>query len=148
MFLGHFQHSLDQKGRLTIPARFRELLDGGAYVTQGLDECLMVMTSSYFDEVYADLSAMNLADPNARLLRRMILANAFQIEVDKVGRVLLPQGLREFAGLTDEAVVAGQGGYFEVWAPTAWKEQEKQIQDTQANNQRFAALNLSGKARS
>jgi MraZ protein len=148
MFLGHFQHTLDEKGRLMVPARFRELLDGGAYVTQGLDQCLMVLTSSYFHQVYADLSAMNLADPNARLLRRMILANAFPIEVDKVGRMLLPQGLRDFAGLDKEAIVAGQGGYFEVWAPAPWNEQVKQIQDTQANNQRFAALNLSGKPQS
>jgi transcriptional regulator MraZ len=144
MFLGHFQHSLDDKGRLTVPARFRELLQGGAYITQGLDRCLMVLTSSYFHQVYAHLSALNLADPTARMMRRMILANAYPLEVDKVGRVLVPQDLREFAGLDGEAVVAGQGDYFEVWTPAAWNDQAKQLQDTDANNQRFATLNLSG----
>ena len=148
MFLGQYQHALDEKGRLTIPARFRELLDGGAYLTQGLDQCLVVMTSASFAQTMANLSAMNMADPNARLLRRVILSNAYPIEVDKAGRMLVPQQLREFARLDGEAIVAGQGDYFEVWSPAAWNEQMKQIQDTQANYQRFAALNLGGKAAS
>jgi MraZ protein len=146
MFLGHFQHSIDEKGRLTVPARFRELLQGGAYITQGFDRCLMVMTGNYFHQVYAHLGALNLADPTARMMRRMILANAYALEVDKAGRVLVPQHLRAFAALDGEAVVAGQGDYFEVWTPSAWDEQVKQIQDTEANNQRFATLNLSGLA--
>lgn len=148
MFLGQFQHTLDEKGRLTIPARFRELLDGGAYITQGLDQCLVVMTSTSFAQTMADLSAMNMADPNARLLRRVILSNAYPIDMDKAGRMLVPQQLREFAGLNGDAIVAGQGDYFEVWSTSAWNDQMKQMQDTQANNQRFAALNLGGKAAS
>jgi MraZ protein len=145
MFLGQFQHNLDDKGRLMIPARFRELLDGRAYITQGFDRCLMVMTDSYFKQVSETLNSMNLADPNARLLRRMIFGTAYPVEVDKVGRVLVPQALREFAGLDGEAIVTGQGEYFEVWTPETWDEQVKQIQDTDTNNQRFATLNLSGK---
>jgi MraZ protein len=144
MFLGQFQHTLDDKGRLTVPARFRELLDGGAYITQGFDRCLMVMSESYFQQVYDRLNAMNLTDPAARLLRRMIFGTAYPVEVDKVGRVLVPQNLREFAGLNGEAIVTGQGEYFEVWTPAAWDEQVKQIQDTETNNQRFTTLNLSG----
>ena len=70
MFLGHFQHNLDDKGRLMIPAPFRELLEGGAFITQGFDKCLMVMTETYFKQVYERNEAMNLADPTARLLRR------------------------------------------------------------------------------
>jgi MraZ protein len=146
MFLGQYQHALDEKGRLTIPARFRELLDGGAYITQGLDPCLVVMTSASFAQTMSDLGAMNMADPNARLMRRVILSNAYSIDVDKSGRVLVPQKLREFARLQGDAIVAGQGDYFEVWNPGAWDEQMKQMQDTQANYQRFAALNLGGKS--
>ena len=145
MFLGQYQHTLDDKGRLMIPARFRELLEGGAYVTQGFDRCLMVLTEPYFQQVYDNVNTMNLADPNARLLRRLIFANAYPVEVDKVGRVLVPQNLRQFAGLNGEAIVAGQGDYFEVWTPTAWDEQMKRIQDTEANNQRFSTLDLSSK---
>jgi len=146
MFLGHFQHNLDEKGRLMIPAPFRELLEGGAFITQGFDRCLMVMNESYFAQVYQRINAMNLADPSARLLRRLIFSNAYPVEVDKVGRILVPSNMRLFIGLDGEAIVAGQGEYFEVWTPAAWKDQMVQIQDTEANNQRFAALDLSRSA--
>ena len=86
---------------------------------------------------------MNIADTNARLLRRMILSNAYQVELDKVGRILVPQNLRQFAGFDGEAIVAGQGEYFEVWTPTEWNKQMDDIQDTEANSQRFSTLNLS-----
>ena len=144
MFLGQFQHNLDDKGRLMIPARFRELLEGGAFITQGFDKCLMVMTEAYFKQVYERIEAMNLADPTARLLRRLILSNAYPIEVDKVGRILVPQNLRAFLGVPNgELVVAGQGEYFEVWAPATWAEQMAQLQDVEANNARFSTLDLS-----
>jgi len=144
MFLGQFQHNLDEKGRLMIPARFRELLEGGAYVTQGFDKCLMVMTEAYFKQVYQRIEAMNLADPTARLLRRLILSNAYPVEADKVGRILVPQNLRAFLGVASgELVVAGQGDYFEVWTPATWAEQMALLQDTEANNVRFSTLDLS-----
>src|SRR5437773_1365003 len=138
MFLGQFQHNLDEKGRLMIPARYRELLAAGAFITQGFDKCLMVMTDVYFKEVYDRINSMNLADPTARLLRRLILSNAYPVEADKVGRILLPQNLRQALALDDEAIVAGQGEYFEVWNPADWKQQMDQLQDIETNNQRFA----------
>ena len=143
MFIGNYQHSLDDKGRLTVPARFRELLEGGAFVTRGFDNCLMVLTPSYFDEVYQRINAMNLADFSARMLRRLIISNAFEVSPDKVGRILVPQNLREFIHLDSEAVVAGQGEYFEIWTPATWEEQMNQFNDPEANNQRFATLDLS-----
>jgi len=143
MFLGQFQHSLDEKGRLMIPARYRELLAAGAFITQGFDKCLMVMTEVYFQQVYDRINAMNLADPTARLLRRLILSNAYSVEVDKVGRILVPQNLRQVVELNGEAIVAGQGDYFEVWTPAAWNQQMDQLQDVETNNQRFATLDLS-----
>lgn len=143
MFLGQYQHSIDDKGRLMIPARFREALEGGAYLTQGFDKCLMVMTEAYFQQVYERVDAMNLMDPTARLLRRMLLANAYPVEMDKVGRILVPANLRQFAALKGNAVVTGQGGYFEVWSPAEWEKQTSEINNTEANNQRFATLNLS-----
>jgi len=143
MFLGQYQHNLDDKGRLMIPARFRELLAAGAFITQGFDKCLMVMTDVYFKQVYDRINTMNLADPTARLLRRLILSNAYQVEVDKVGRILVPQNLRQVMTLDSEAIVAGQGEYFEVWTPASWNEQMDQLQDIETNNQRFATLDLS-----
>jgi len=143
MFLGQFQHNLDDKGRLMIPARYRDLLAAGAFITQGFDKCLMVMTDVYFKQVYDRISAMNLADPMARLLRRLILSNAYPVEADKVGRILVPQNLRQVIMLESEAIVAGQGEYFEVWTPDAWNEQMAQLQDLETNDQRFAMLDLS-----
>ncbi|GAB4540593.1 MAG: division/cell wall cluster transcriptional repressor MraZ [Anaerolineales bacterium] len=144
MFLGQYQHNLDDKGRLMIPARFRDLLaGGGAFITQGFDKCLMVMTEDYFKQVYERIEAMNLADPAARLLRRLILANAYPVEVDKVGRILVPQNLRTFLQIEGEAILAGQGEYFEVWKPADWDEQMKSLQDAEANNARFSTLDLS-----
>ena len=143
MFLGQYQHNLDEKGRLMIPARYRELLAAGAFITQGFDRCLMVMTDLHFKEVYDRINAMNMADPNARRLRRHILSNAYSVEIDRVGRILVPGNLRQIIGLGNEAIVAGQGEYFEVWNPADWNEQMDQLQDVETNNQRFATLDLS-----
>ena len=144
MFLGQFQHNLDDKGRLMIPARYRDLLAAGAFITQGFDKCLMVMTDTYFQQVYERINTMNLADATARMLRRLILSNAYPVEVDKVGRILVPQNLRAFLGIENgELTVAGQGDYFEVWAPADWQLQMDNLQDVEANEQRFAALDLS-----
>ena len=143
MFLGQFQHSLDDKGRLMVPARYRELLAAGAFITQGFDKCLMVLTDVHFNEVYERINAMNMADPNARLLRRLILSNAYSVDIDRVGRILVPQNLRQAIDLGNEAVVAGQGEYFEVWGPADWRQQMEQVQDVEMNSQRFATLDLS-----
>jgi MraZ protein len=147
MFLGQFQHNLDDKGRLMIPARYRDLLAAGAFITQGFDRCLMVMTDAYFQDVYARINSMNMADPAARMLRRLILSNAYSVDVDRVGRILVPQNLREFLGINSgELVVAGQGEYFEVWTPAEWQVQMERLQDVEANEQRFATLDFSNHA--
>jgi len=144
MFLGQFQHNLDDKGRLMVPARYRDLLVTGAFITQGFDKCLMVMTDAYFKQVYERINNMNPTDPTTRLLRRLILSNAYPVEPDKVGRILVPQNLRAFLGITSgELTVAGQGEYFEVWTPAEWKVQMDNLQDVEANEQRFATLDLS-----
>lgn len=143
MFFGQFRHNLDDKGRLTVPAVFRDSVGQGAFISQGFDRNLMVMTADYFQQVYARINAMSITDPSARLLRRLLLANAYQVEIDKAGRILLPQHLRQFLGLEAEAVVVGQGEYFEIWSPGGWQEQIQAIEDTEANAGRFAALDLS-----
>jgi MraZ protein len=144
MFLGQFQHNLDDKGRLMIPARYRDLLAAGAVITQGFDRCLLVMTDEHFKDVYARINSTNMADSTARMMRRLILSNAYPVEVDKVGRILVPQNLRQFLGIeSGELTVAGQGEYFEVWTPAEWKVQMDKLQDVEANEQRFAALDLS-----
>ena len=147
MFLGQFQHNLDNKGRLMVPARYRDLLATGAFITQGFDKCLMVMPEAYFKQVYDRINSMNPTESTTRLLRRLILSNAYPVAPDKVGRILVPQNLRGFLGVENgELVVAGQGDYFEVWMPADWQTQMDKLQDAEANEQRFATLDLSKNA--
>jgi MraZ protein len=143
MFLGQYRHNLDEKGRLTIPAAFRDVLGDGAYISQGFDRNLMVMSAEYFKLVYERISAMSITDPMTRLLRRLLLSNAYKVEVDKAGRILLPPNSRQFLELSGEAMLVGQGEYFEIWKPVDWDSQMETLQDTEANAQRFAMLDLS-----
>jgi len=142
MFLNQYQHSFDDKGRLTIPSKFRELPAEGAFVVQGLDRNLMILPPPVFQILYDRLMAMNLTDPTARLLRRIIMGNALRVAPDGAGRILLSPNLKEYADLKENVVFVGQGDYFEIWSPELWKEQEVQVNDAEANAQRFAALDL------
>ena len=142
MFVGQYAHAIDEKGRLTIPSRFRDLVGQGAFITRGYDRNLMVMTEEYFSKVYDLINSMNIADPLTRDLRRLIIGNAFGVEVDKAGRILLPQNQRQFLNFESEAVVVGQGEYFEIWHPTDWQAVNDRLNDTEAMSARIATLNL------
>jgi MraZ protein len=143
MFMGEVQHSLDSKGRLTIPARYRDLLEGGAYITQGFDRNLMVWPVSAFEHILQSLGAKSITDPDTRLLQRLLFSRGEQLEVDAAGRILIPQFLRQFALLGSEVVVVGVGKYFEIWSPDEWEPQLTQIQDTTANSVRFKTFDIS-----
>lgn len=142
MFLGRYDHSIDEKGRLTIPVKYRELLNEGAYVLQGFDRNLMVLTVSAFERLYERVSLLSLTDPVARQLKRFLLSSAERMEVDRVGRILLPQHLRDAAGLKGEARVVGVGDYFELWSPETWESQNLLLQDAEGNQNRFAVFDL------
>ncbi len=143
MFLGRYRHNLDRKGRLTIPSRFREPLQGGAYLVQGFDRNLMVLTPSVFERIYRRVNALSMTDPVARQLKRLIFSAASPVEVDSAGRILIPPYLRDAIGLEGAAEVVGVGDYFEIWPPEAWEEQMDILQDAEANARRFAALDIS-----
>ena len=142
MFLGRYEHTIDEKGRLTIPARYRELLENGAYVTQGFDHNLIVLPAPSFEQMYVHVNEMSMTDPNARQLKRLIFSSAERCEFDRAGRILLPQFLRESVGLDGSATLVGVGDYFEIWSPHGWAQQNELLQDTETTTQRFAALNL------
>ncbi len=143
MFLGQYRHSIDSKGRLTIPSRFRELLlTEGAFVSQGFEQNLMVRTVPAFEELSKKVEALSQTVQNSRLLKRLIFSTAERVEVDKAGRILIPEFLRQSASLQNETVIVGAGDYFEIWAPEIWAKQEAELQDTEANAQRFALLDL------
>jgi len=143
MFLGQYRHNLDEKGRLTIPARFRDALVDGAYLIQGFDGNLRLLSEQSFQALSEKINHMNMADPAIRQLRRLIFANASQVEFDRLGRVLVPQFLRQVSGLESEAVLVGVGEDIEIWSLAAWAEQETLLQDADATAERFAELDLS-----
>jgi MraZ protein len=143
MFLGQCYHNLDDKGRLTVPSRYRDLLvPAGAYIMQGFDQNLIVLPSTNYEELFQRIRQMSITDPNARLLRRLFFSTADRVEVDKAGRILIPQFLRTYAGLECALVLVGMGDYFEIWSPEAWKVQNEQLQDPQLNSDRFATFSL------
>jgi MraZ protein len=142
MFVGHWEHTIDEKGRLIIPVRYRPLMEGGSYITSGFDQNLMVMTSATFDKIQEQISEMSVTDPLTRQLRRLIFGNAEPLELDKAGRILIPAYLRDLAQLNSEAIIAGEYDYFEIWAPPLWKNQNDLLKD-EANSQRYAVFHLS-----
>jgi MraZ protein len=142
MFLGHYDHTIDNKGRLTIPSRYRELLADGAFITLGFDGNLIVLTRIHFERLSERFKKMNLTDPATRSLSRLFFSNAELLDTDKVGRILIPQYLRQSAGLETTAIVAGVGDYFEIWSPELWTKQASILQDPEITAQRFAALDL------
>ena len=143
MFLGQYRHNLDEKGRLTIPAKFRDAFAEGAYLTQGFDRNLRLLTESDFNRMAEKINHLSMTDPAIRQLRRLIFANASEVQLDRLGRTLVPQFLREFAGLESEAVIVGVGEAVEIWSPETWAAQESDLQDAEANAARFAELDLS-----
>lgn len=143
MFTGRFYHSLDEKGRLTIPSQYRnEVLEKGAIITQGFDLNLMVLLAEDFEHISENVRKMSLTDPDARRLRRVIYSSAAQVDLDKSGRVLIPQILRDYAGMDNDVVIVGVGDHFEVWSANHWAEQEKLVQNAQENAQKFISLEL------
>lgn len=143
MFTSRYRHNIDEKGRLTIPSRYRDVLgEAGAYITFGFDQNLMVLPIENFEKISAKVRQMSLTDPSARLLRRMIFSGAQNLELDKSGRILVSHDLREYAGLDVETVIVGAGDYFEIWSAENWASQDDEVHDAQQNAQRFIALEL------
>ncbi len=120
MFLGEFTHSIDEKGRLTIPAKFRGELASGLVVTRGLDRNLLVFTMRGWEDLAQKITQRPISDRSARAFSRRVFSGAVDLVPDRQGRILLPATLREFANLDDEAVIIGMYFYAEIWNANAW----------------------------
>ena len=142
MFTGEYRHAVDVKGRIAVPARFRAQLDGGAVVARWLDTCLAIFPMAAWEELATKVGSLPMTDPNARLLQRQLFAGAFETELDRQGRVLVPQGLRTFAGLEDEAMVLGSREHAEIWAPARWDTYSESLNDPDAFAQAIAGLGI------
>ena len=120
MFTGEYRHSVDEKGRVAVPARFRAQLAEGAVISRWLDGCLAIHTRAGWDELSSRVAGLPITDPNSRLFTRYVFAGALEAELDRQGRVVVPAYLREFAGLTGDAVIVGSRDHAEIWEPSRW----------------------------
>ncbi len=128
MFIGEYTHNLDEKGRLAIPVKFRRDLSKGAVVTRGLDNCLFLYTKTEWEKLAEKLSTLPISQSNSRAFSRLMLAGAMDVEIDKQGRVVLPEYLREFAGLKKNVVLAGLYNRAEIWDEEKWKTYKSQTE--------------------
>ncbi|MDD2422429.1 MAG: division/cell wall cluster transcriptional repressor MraZ [Heliobacteriaceae bacterium] len=121
MFMGEYQHTVDAKGRLFIPARFREALGERFVATKGLDGCLFVYPLEEWKRLEAKLKGLPFTRADARAFQRFFFSGAAECEVDRQGRILIPVHLREYAALTKEAVVIGVSTRVEIWSHERWQ---------------------------
>ena len=126
MFLGEFGHTLDDRGRLSIPARYRPELANGLVVTRGLDRCLFVWPMDEWRPIAEKLSQLSLMDADARRIHRLLFSGATDTAPDRLGRILLPAFLREYAELADKVVVVGLLNRLEIWSEANWGTERAQ----------------------
>lgn len=120
MLLGEFQHIIDEKGRIAIPAKFRDAFSAGAIITRGLDRSLFIFSMTEWETLARKLIALPLAQGNSRAFARLMLAGAMDVKLDSQGRILIPEYLREYASLDKYAVLAGLMNRIEVWNAEQW----------------------------
>jgi MraZ protein len=128
VFTGEYRHAIDGKGRVAVPARFRAELEEGAFVSRWIDGCVAIFPRGAWDELAARVASLSFSDAGARTFSRFIFSGAFEVELDRQGRALVPAGLREFASLEGEAVVVGARDHIELWNPNRWADYSAAMQ--------------------
>jgi MraZ protein len=142
VFTGEYRHTVDDKGRIAVPSRFRAQLDGGAVVSRWIDGCLAIHTRTGWSALAEKIAALPVTDASARLFGRSIFAGATEADLDRQGRVLLPAYLREGVGLATDAVVVGARDHAEIWAPATWAEYRRAMDDPQTFAQAIQGLGI------
>jgi MraZ protein len=128
MLLGEHEHSLDDKNRLTLPARLRGEFEDGVFVTRGLDGCLFAYPREAWEQLVDRIRSLDPLQQGSRVMQRHFFAGATQGELDKQGRLVLPASLIEHAGLGREVTVAGVYDHLEIWDRAKWREQLQQVE--------------------
>ena len=142
MFTGEYRHTVDDKGRIAVPAKFRAQLGAGAVVSRWLDTCLAIHTTHGWDGLAAKVAALPITDQNARRFQRLIFAGAAEVELDRQGRILLPAYLREHIDLGTEAVVVGSRDHAEIWVPATWATYAQGLEDPDELAEAFQGLGI------
>ena len=127
MFLGEYQHTIDTKGRLAIPARFRGRLENGAVLVRGIEPCLYVYTVATWESKARELDSRNLEPKQRRMIERRFFGTAFECELDGQGRIVVPARFRTYAGLAGDTTVLGARDRFEIWNSTQWEAYQDAI---------------------
>jgi MraZ protein len=135
MFIGEYSHSIDEKGRLAVPAKFRSRLLEGAVVTRGLDDWLFLYPKDEWQKLADKLASLPISQANSRSFSRLMLAGAMDVRLDSQGRALLPDYLRKFAGLKKQVVITGLYNRLEIWDSETW---DKYRQDSEQRSQEIA----------
>lgn len=128
MFIGEYEHAMDEKGRMAVPVKFRKLLKGGVVVTRGLDHALYLYPAAEWRKVAEKLSKLPINQANSRAFSRHMLGGAADIEIDSQGRILVPDYLRRHAGIESRAVVVGLYNRIEIWSEARWSEYRARIE--------------------
>ena len=142
MFLGKYFCGLDKDLRFLTPDRFKMYLTDEVYITQGFDHNLWVLSNSAFQEIYEQLGRLNIADPLARLLFRLILGAATEVGLNNQEYLKIPDALREYAQIENEVLLVGQGDYFEIWSPDLWNKQEEALRNIETNTDKFSTFEI------
>lgn len=142
MFIGEYSHAMDAKGRVAIPVKFRHLFSEGAVVTRGLDSCLFLYPHKEWQTLAEKLATLPLAQANTRAFARLMLAGAMEVDLDKQGRLMIPEYLRSYASLKKNIVITGLFNRLELWSADNW---DSYRQGTEQNSGAIAeALNNLG----
>ena len=142
MFLGQYRHSLDEKARVTLPAKFRPQLSEGLVMTAGTEHCIWVYPADEFVALAERINALPLTGQEAAAFRRLIFGNAFDASLDKQGRVVVPETLRQHAAIEAEVVVTGVGKFVEIWSPAEWDKAQSALQARGAPEMMWAELGI------
>ncbi len=130
MFIGEYKHSVDEKGRLAVPVKFRADLGPLSIITRGLDKCLFLFTQDEWEKLAKKLVALPLVKANSRAFVRLMLSGAMDSEIDSQGRILIPDYLREYAGLKKQAVVTGLYTRLEIWDEDKWSQYKQKTESS------------------
>jgi len=142
LFTGEYRHTIDAKGRVAVPAKFRGKLDDGAFVSRWIDACLAIFPRQEWDDFAARVAQLPISDASARVFSRFVFSGAFEFLLDAQGRLVLPPALREFAGLTSEAVVVGSRDHIELWNPDTWAAYSTEMNSPDALANRINDLGI------
>ena len=130
MLLGQYEHKIDPRGRVAVPARFREELKAGLVLSQGFERCIDAYPAKAWQEMAEKLATMPLTRSRSRRMSRFVFSSAFSQDLDGLGRVLLPAPLRQYAEIKDTVIIVGVNAYFEIWSKSQW-DIEKALMDEQ-----------------